>query len=119
MTMKKTTTILILLLAAGTLFAQDIIGTWSGALETPQGNLRINFNISAAGEDLTSTLDSPDQNAFGIPVDSTFFKKPELTIKVNALGLDYKGTMVDKSTINGTLSQMGQSFEVNLKKQTE
>jgi uncharacterized protein len=117
--MKKITSILVLLLAVATLSAQDITGTWSGALETPNGTLRINFNISGTGDDLTSTLDSPDQNAFDIPVDSTFFNQSELTIKVSNIGLQYSGKLVDDTHIEGTLTQMGQSFEVNLKKKTE
>ena len=117
--MKKTTTILILFLVVCAISAQDISGTWSGALETPGGKLRINFNVSSTEPGYSSTLDSPDQNAYGIPVDSTFYKKPELTIKVANLGLEYVGTVVDKTTINGTLTQMGQSLELNLKKKVE
>ena len=117
--MKKIATLMILVLAVCTLSAQDITGTWQGALETQGGTLRINFNISSMENGYTSTFDSPDQNAFGIPVDSTFFKKSELTIKVTNLGLQYSGKLVDKTNIEGTLTQMGQSFEVNLKKKTE
>lgn len=117
--MKKATTILILLLAVISLSAQDISGTWKGALVLPQGELRIHFNITATDDGYTSTLDSPDQNANGIPVDTTFFKAPELTIKAIALDLVYVGTLEDKTTINGTLTQMGQKLELNLKKETE
>jgi len=117
--MKKITTLIILVLAVCTLSAQDITGTWQGALETPNGTLRINFNISAEEDGYISTMDSPDQNAFGYPVDSTFFKMPELTIKITNIGVQYSGKLVDNDNIEGTLTQMGQSFEVNLKKKTE
>lgn len=117
--MKTTTTILILFLAVCTITAQDINGTWSGALNTPGGQLRINFNVSSTELGYSSTLDSPDQNAFGLPVDSTFYIKPELTIKVANLDLVYVGTVVDDTSMNGTLTQMGQSFELNMKKKTE
>jgi hypothetical protein len=78
--------------------------------------LRINFNISSTDDGYTSTLDSPDQNAYGIPVDSTIFKKPELTIKVAKLMLVYVGNLEDDTNIKGTLKQGGQSLELNLKK---
>jgi len=117
--MKKITTLIILVLGIVTLSAQDITGTWQGALETPNGTLRINFKISSTEDGYTSTMDSPDQNTFGYPVDSTFFKMPELTIKITNLGLRYSGKLVDNANMEGTLTQAGQSFEVNLKKKTE
>lgn len=117
--MKRTTTILVLLLAVITLSAQDITGKWTGKLVIPQGELRVNFNITAAEDGYTSTLDSPDQNAFGIAVDSTIFKAPELTIKVAMLDLVWVGSVVDETTMNGTLTQMGQTLELNMKKADE
>ena len=123
--MKRVATIFILLLAVITLSAQDITGTWAGLLSVKDPavgqatELRINFNISALDDGYTSNLDSPDQNAYGLTVDSTFFKKPELTIKAIDLNLVYVGNLVDDSNIKGTLTQHGQSFELDLKKETE
>jgi hypothetical protein len=117
--MKRVKSVFIMLLAICSLSAQDITGTWSGALSTPDGQLRVNFNISASGDGYTSTLDSPDQEAFGIAVDTTFFKKPELTIKLASIDLVYVGSLVDDNTINGSLTQFGQVLELNLQKKTE
>lgn len=117
--MKSLSIIIILFLAVISMSAQDIAGSWSGAITIPDGQLTVVFNISEAGDGYISTLDSPDQNAFDIPVDSTFFKKPELTIKVANLDLVYVGTLVDDATVNGTLTQMGQTLELNLKRKTE
>ena len=61
-------------------------------------------------------MDSPAQNNFGIAVDSTIFKKPELTIKAIDLNLVYVGKLVDDTNLKGTLTQFGQSYELNLKK---
>jgi len=123
-TMKKITSIFILLLAVITLSAQDITGKWSGVLSVTDqmgqsGQLRLNFNISSTDDGYTSTLDSPDQNTYGYAVDSTIFKKPELTIKVSSLQVVYVGTLVDATTMNGTLTQAGQSNELNMKKEAE
>jgi outer membrane protein assembly factor BamA len=122
--MKRTITILILLLAVITLSAQDITGKWTGAVSfTDQmgqvTTLRINFNISTTDDGYTSNIDSPDQEAYGLKVDSTFFIKPELTIKAIELNLVYVGNLVDDTNIKGTLTQHGQSFELDLKKETE
>jgi uncharacterized protein len=117
--MKKTATFLLMFLTVSVLYGQDIRGTWTGTLDIPEGQLRVHFNISGAENAYTSTLDSPDQNAFGISVDTTYFKKPELTIKVANLDLVYVGTVLDDNTMNGTLTQMGQTLEMNMKKKKE
>ena len=117
--MKRTTTFFILLLAVFALYGQEIVGTWTGAIDTPNGNLRINFHVSEADEGYTTTFDSPDQNAFGIPVDTTKYKKPELTLKVNSINFLYEGTLTGETVINGTMTQMGQSLELNLTKKEE
>ena len=113
-----------MLLAVITLSAQNITGKWTGAVSfTDQmGQVhtpRINFNISTTDDGYTSNLDSPDENQYGITVDSTFFKKPELTIKSIDLNLVYVGKLVDDTNIKGTLTQHGQSFDLDLKKETE
>jgi hypothetical protein len=117
--MKRTLSVFVFLLAVFTLSAQDISGKWSGKLVLPQGDLRVDFNISSTDDGYTSTLDSPDQNAFGIAVDTTIFAAPELTIKVSMLDLVWVGTLVDESSMNGTLTQMGQTMELNMKKAEE
>ena len=122
--MKRITTIFILLLAVIALSAQDITGTWTGAISFPDQmgqvtTLSLNVNISTTDDGYTSNLDSPDQDAYGLTVDSTFFKKPELTIKAIELNLVYVGNLVDDTNIKGTLTQHGQSFELDLKKKTE
>ena len=122
--MKRLTTTVILVLAFVTLSAQDISGTWSGALSFPDRTgqnieLRFNFNITKTEDGYTTTMDSPDQNAFGLPVDETVFNKPEITIKASTYNLEYAGKLVDETSINGTLTQHGQSLELNLKLKTE
>lgn len=122
--MKKIATLLILSLAVIAVSGQDITGTWSGALSITDQmgqpvQLRVNFNISATDQGYSSTLDSPDQNTYGYPVDTTYFQKPELTIKVANLSLVYVGKVVDATNMEGTLTQMGQTMELNMKKQAE
>ena len=117
--MKRTTTIFVLLLAVFSLYGQEIVGTWSGAIETPNGNLRINFHISEADNGYTTTFDSPDQNVFGNPVDTTKFSTPELTLKVNGIDFLYEGSLTGETVIKGTMTQMGQTLELNLTKKEE
>lgn len=117
--MKKSTAILILALATCSLLAQDITGTWTGAFNAQGQQLRINFNITASGDGFTSTLDSPDQNALGIPVDTTTYKKPDLRIVINELNFVYTGTLTEENKIDGGFQQMGQTFELDMTKKEE
>jgi len=103
-----------LILAVCALNAQGIEGSWTGKITIPQGELRINFHISASDEGFTSTMDSPDQGAMGIPVDSTLYVKPELTIKMPAINFVYNGTLTGSDEIKGTMLQNGQTLELNL-----
>lgn len=122
--MKRITTIFVLLLAVITLSAQDITGTWSGDLNftdqmgQPQ-KITVKFNISATDDGYTSTLDSPDQNSYGNPVDSTIFNNPELILKVTAYQVVYAGKLVEDNKLTGTFTQAGMSLELNMKKETE
>ncbi len=117
--MKRTFSILVLLLAVITLSAQDITGKWTGKLAIPQGEVRVIFEISATDNGYTSMFYSPDQVDYGIPVDSTIFRAPELTIKITMANIVWVGILVDKTTMNGTLTQYGQTLELNMKKADE
>jgi hypothetical protein len=117
--MNRILTSLILILAVCALNAQGIEGSWTGKITIPQGELRINFHISAADEGYTSTMDSPDQGAMGIPVDSTLYAKPELTIKMPGINFEYNGTLTGTDEIKGTMLQNGQTLELNLTRMEE
>jgi hypothetical protein len=117
--MKKVKTLLILLMATCALFGQDITGTWLGVLTIPQGELKVNFHITSTDTGYSSTLDSPDQNAFGIPTDTTIYKKPELKITIAQLGAEYAGNWIDDTKIEGTFTQMGQALKLDLTKKEE
>lgn len=121
--MKRVSTILVLLLAVCAMHGQDIIGTWNGSftVEAPEGQitLRIVFHIKAADEGFTSTLDSPDQNAYDIATDTTTFAAKELRIKIGQLDFVYTGKLLDAKNIDGSFIQMGQTFDLDLTKAEE
>jgi uncharacterized protein len=97
--------------------AQEITGQWNGLLEVSKKvQLRIVFNISESETGLTSTMDSPDQKVFGIPVDETTFSDQKVRLIVKSAGFEYSGELTGDS-INGTFMQGGQSFALTLKKE--
>ena len=50
--------------------AQDVVGDWQGTLDVGVMKLRLVFHITNTEDGLTATMDSPDQNANGLPVTS-------------------------------------------------
>ncbi len=117
--MKKIAFVLIILFCTLYVAGQDISGKWNGLLSAAGTELRVDFNIAAKDGGYTATLDSPDQNAYGIPVTTIEYKKPELTITITDLGIVYKATLKEKNLFEGTFTQMGQSFPMNLKRKVE
>src|SRR6266496_4582206 len=87
---------------------QDVkkfIGTWEGKLNV--GNeLRIVVHITAdSAGNISSSLDSPDQSAFGIATDKTIVKENQFEFEINRLNATYSGQLINDSTINGTFTQ--------------
>lgn len=115
--MPRTILTLLALIFSSTAFTQDIAGAWGGVLKVQGMQLLLVFNVTKSGNSYTSTLDSPDQGAKGIPVSSTSFENSTLRIAVASAGIQYEGTLGRDSTITGTFKQAGQSFPLNLTKQ--
>ncbi|EDP98399.1 alpha/beta hydrolase [Kordia algicida OT-1] len=103
------------LLATVIASAQDISGTWKGALKVPGMELPLAFNISETDGTYTATLDSPKQNAFGIPIDKTTFENNKLTITQSQMGMEYTA-MYEDGVFKGTFKQAGQTFPLHLEK---
>lgn len=105
--MKRILTLLTLTLAATFARAQDITGDWQGTLDTGMGQLRLVLHITKAADNaLKATLDSIDQGANGIPVNSVTIKDSKLSLDVSAVHGTYEGTVAsDAKTISGTWSQ--------------
>lgn len=94
----------------------DFIGAWQGKLNIGAG-LRIVFHINKneAGI-ISSTMDSPDQYAFGLACDSTIVDKTDVRIVLTKAMLAYSGKLSGNENIEGTLSQKGMNMPLNLKR---
>jgi alpha/beta superfamily hydrolase len=115
--MKKFAAVLIFMMAFYGSFSQDITGQWNGALKIQGTQLRIVFHISKSSGGYTSTMDSPDQGAKGIPVTSTTFENSKLRLEIANLKFEYTGELKDK-IFEGTMKQSGMEFPMNLSKET-
>jgi hypothetical protein len=93
-------------------------GIWQGTLKVSAIQLRIVFKIKKTTEgQLTASMDSPDQGAKDIPVDKVTFKNDSLILEMPSLQGEYTGKLNSKgTTVEGTWTQRGREFPLNLKK---
>lgn len=107
-------------LSVGALLAQDMTGTWQGAITNAKGKeLRIVTKIArGADQKLSATLYSIDQQSPAIPASSVTQQGADLKIEIPALGGTYQGRLSsDGNTLTGTLNQ-GVPVPLNMTKAT-
>jgi hypothetical protein len=123
MLMKRTTTLLsALLLSSAMLFGapatNDLAGNWKGALDVGQAKLRLLFKVTRtpAGV-LTAKLDSLDQGARDIPVETVVIKDNTVRMEVNSVHGVYEGSFDDAGKkITGTWQQGPASLPLTLER---
>ena len=97
--------------------SESIVGVWEGSLNIGPQSLRLVVHVSSdENGGLTSTMDSPDQGATGIPVAETTFDGQVLSLNVSSIQGTYEGTLNEDGSLKGTWSQGGQSLPLNLEK---
>jgi len=111
--MKKFINAIFLTLLVGSVAGQNIAGQWNGVLKVPGQSLRLVFHIQETDSGYTSTMDSPDQKAFGIPTTETILEDNNLKISIKKLNATYQGTF-DNDSIKGVFKQSGMTFSLNL-----
>jgi pimeloyl-ACP methyl ester carboxylesterase len=109
---------LLCLVLVSLLAAPRIEGPWQGSLKTPMGAIRVVFHVSGSPDGkLTAKMDSPDQGAFGFPVDEVALEGRTVRIAIARIGFTYSGTLNDDgSEISGTLRQNGVELPLVLSK---
>jgi hypothetical protein len=100
----------LLMMLTTTLFvnAQDITGQWNGVLQVQGMQLRVVFNVSKTDNGYSSTMDSPDQGAKGIPVTNTSFENAKVRFEVANARIEYLGELKENKIV-GTFKQGGQA----------
>ncbi len=83
--------------------AQGLSGAWSGKLD---GRITLIFHfLSAPGGGVTGTIDSPDQNAIGLPIATVITNKDSVTCILNAPSARYEAVRVNDTTLKGLFLQ--------------
>ena len=104
----RTLTFLAIAMLAFTANAQE--GSWNGELDVMGTKLPLVFNFSPNG----CTMDSPSQNAKGIPAEKTVSDDGTIKVKVGMIGATFEGKMAD-GEIKGTFTQNGFPLPLTLK----
>lgn len=113
---------LVLITVSSSLSAQTtssnktVAGSWLGKISADGMELRVVFNLKIEKDSLICTLDSPDQGAADIPCGKVTLDKQKLVVLAPDINGEYTGTVTSDSTINGTWSQNGGTFPLDLKK---
>ena len=106
--------IAVLIFTASTIvYSQTIEGTWEGKLDLGLQQLPLVFNFEPANEGWKGSLDSPQQNAFGIPLTAVLFDGTVLSLQISSLGADFEGTLINNSIV-GQFKQAGLSLSLTL-----
>ncbi|HLP73083.1 MAG TPA: CocE/NonD family hydrolase [Bacteroidales bacterium] len=99
-------------------FSQSIEGDWYGKADIQGMQLRINVHVNKIADGYTSTWDSPDQGAMGIPSTTTTFNYPDFSFTHAGAGLRYVGKVNSSYTeITGKILQNGTETEVNFSRE--
>ena len=114
--MKKILLFQFIVLLSLTAFAQDIIGTWNGILKVQSTQLRLAFNISKTDTGFSSTMDSPDQKATGIPITTTTYENNTLILAIPMASITYEGVLGNDGILLGTFKQGALEVPLNLSK---
>lgn len=117
--MKKIILSICLLCSWAGVFAQKPIeGDWMGKLNLGPQSLTIvlHVNCDAQGK-AECTLDSPDQGAKGIAVETDYCSSDSISVSLASLALSYQGKLKGDEIV-GTFTQ-GQSFPLVLKRGEE
>lgn len=114
--MKKISLLVVLFYSIAS-FSQDITGEWYGKISVMGSELRLSFTISKNENVYSGTMSVPQQNANGIPLSSVTFQDNLLKITFDAAGFSYAGKLNAETVFEGTFSQNGQNFPLNLSRE--
>jgi len=92
-------------------------GDWRGTLDAGTAKLDLILHVVRKDGTLTATLDSPDQGATGLAVDSIAVSGKSLRFEMKSLGADYEGVFSSDGTqIEGEFRQQGQKLPLTFKR---
>lgn len=113
--MKKLTgLILIIFFISPSLFAQKIIGNWTGHINVNGTELPMvcHFNKSSEGK-IEGTWDSPKQKAFGLSFSAINVDDDSIHLEMKNISGSYEGKFIGNDSIEGTWTQSANHLPLN------
>lgn len=93
--------------------------TWAGSLDVGHGTLRLVIHLRASDDGWHASIDSPDQGAFGLPVDEVHLEGRALRLTMRSLGAAFEGELdASCTTLDGTWTQRDARLPVTLRSGT-
>lgn len=102
--------------------SKKVEGDWEGTLDAGAAKLKLVLHIVKKDGALTATLDSPEQGATGLVIDTINVSEADVRFEIKAYGALYEGKLTkDGSQIEGIWKQGGQTYPLVFKRpgQTE
>ncbi len=96
--------------------SQSFSGAWYANLDVMGQKLSLVLHLSDSNNVWRGTLDSPDQNAFGIEMSSVNINGRTLQFTIDRIGVNYLGNLNDSNQINGQFKQGGFKSELQFLK---
>ncbi len=115
--MRQIKLLILTLMAPFLASSQQIKGDWYGVLKVQGMELRLVFHIEDNEGSYSATMDSPDQNAFDMPVNMVHFDSSQLDMQMPNLGAQYKAKLIDNKIV-GNFYQANQSFKLDLARES-
>jgi pimeloyl-ACP methyl ester carboxylesterase len=114
---RRAAVLLPLLLSSLAAAQPSLDGLWLGALDVGGAKLRLALHITKDSTGFSGTMDSIDQGASGIPIDTITFAADAVRFEIHRIGGIYQGTLNQaKSAIEGKWSQGGATFPLNFER---
>src|SRR5215510_1582545 len=108
----------ILFLLAPAMGQTTIEGDWFGTLDAGVAKLQLVLHLTSKDNTLSATLDSPDQGATGLKIDSVSFTGDELRFQMNSLGAEFRGKLTQNGSLEGQWQQLGQSLPLSFRRES-
>lgn len=109
------TTLCAAALSTAAIAQSKLEGNWEGKLDAGGTALRMVVRITEEGGKLYGKMDSPDQGATGIPIQSVTTSGDTVMLDMSNIGGNYKGYMMGDE-ITGVWFQRGMSLPMDLKR---
>lgn len=91
---------------------RPFVGSWEGSLSAGGQSLPLIVHILISESGYQATMDSPLQQAMGLPFAETLVEGDSIALKMPAMGIVYTGRLSKEGNIVGKFNQAGMSFDL-------